>query len=171
MAQASKNRRRARLPEFLYVYQLGLRETALIAGSRSQGFHRSRRLRELSRCALLSGAYTSSSSAYHNIGWGTGGASKNVDVGRMAVTGKRADWGAFKTPSMRNVTRTSPYGHDGSATSLIEAVTVLGGGIDNPNLDQRMHGRALSCQEAVDLTAFLGSLLCEDRLTRPKRLP
>ncbi|GFE49814.1 hypothetical protein So717_15670 [Roseobacter cerasinus] len=40
------------------------------------------------------------------------------DLGRMRVTGREADAYAFRTPSMRNVTKTGPYGHTGSHADL-----------------------------------------------------
>lgn len=40
------------------------------------------------------------------------------DVGRMGVTGALADQYAFRTPSLRNVVHTGPYGHAGAYTSL-----------------------------------------------------
>ena len=43
------------------------------------------------------------------------------DVGRMRVTGDPADAYAFRTPSLRNVTATAPYGHSGAYATL-EAV-------------------------------------------------
>lgn len=43
------------------------------------------------------------------------------DTGRMRVTGDPADAYRFRTPSLRNVTRTAPYGHNGAYATL-EAV-------------------------------------------------
>ncbi len=40
------------------------------------------------------------------------------DVGRMRVTGQTSDAYAFRTPSLRNVTETGPYGHDGAYATL-----------------------------------------------------
>ncbi|MDD9715156.1 cytochrome c peroxidase [Dinoroseobacter sp. PD6] len=40
------------------------------------------------------------------------------DEGRMRVTGRAADAYAFRTPSLRNVTRTAPYGHAGAHRDL-----------------------------------------------------
>jgi len=40
------------------------------------------------------------------------------DEGRMRVTGDRADAHAFRTPSLRNVTLTAPYGHSGAYPTL-----------------------------------------------------
>ncbi|MCE8529642.1 cytochrome-c peroxidase [Ruegeria pomeroyi] len=42
----------------------------------------------------------------------------NRDIGRMRVTGDPADAYAFRTPSLRNVTATAPYGHSGAYASL-----------------------------------------------------
>ncbi len=40
------------------------------------------------------------------------------DTGRMRVTGRAEDAYAFRTPSLRNVTATAPYGHTGSHAQL-----------------------------------------------------
>ncbi|MGG7568125.1 cytochrome-c peroxidase [Rhodovulum sp. DZ06] len=40
------------------------------------------------------------------------------DTGRMRVTGRAGDAYAFRTPSLRNVTLTAPYGHDGAYATL-----------------------------------------------------
>ncbi len=40
------------------------------------------------------------------------------DTGRMRVTGRAADAYAFRTPSLRNVARTAPYGHAGAYATL-----------------------------------------------------
>ena len=40
------------------------------------------------------------------------------DTGRMRVTGDPADAYAFRTPSLRNVTLTAPYGHNGAFADL-----------------------------------------------------
>ena len=40
------------------------------------------------------------------------------DEGRMRVTGRAADAYAFRTPSLRNITETAPYGHAGAYADL-----------------------------------------------------
>jgi len=40
------------------------------------------------------------------------------DLGRMRVTGQASDAYAFRTPSLRNVTATAPYGHTGAYADL-----------------------------------------------------
>ncbi len=53
------------------------------------------------------------------------------DIGRMRVTGDPADAYAFRTPSLRNVTRTGPWGHAGAYSDLraflVHHVDPLGG--------------------------------------------
>lgn len=44
------------------------------------------------------------------------------DTGRMRVTGRASDAYRFRTPSLRNVTQTAPYGHAGAYASLEDAV-------------------------------------------------
>ena len=42
----------------------------------------------------------------------------NRDEGRIRVTGQSQDAFAFRTPSLRNVSLTAPYGHSGAFTTL-----------------------------------------------------
>jgi cytochrome c peroxidase len=73
---------------------------------------------------------------YHNIGIGMD--QPEPDPGRFKVTNKPEDTGAFKTPTLRDIARSAPYFHDGSAKTLEEAVDImLGGGKDNPHLDKK----------------------------------
>lgn len=48
-----------------------------------------------------------------------------MDVGVYAVTQNRADLYVFKTPSLRNITRTYPYFHDGSGWDLADATQIM----------------------------------------------
>ncbi|MFX9065570.1 hypothetical protein ABTN38_19325, partial [Acinetobacter baumannii] len=58
--------------------------------------------------------------SYHNLGIGTD--KPEPDAGRFAVTKNPKDWGAFKTPTLRDIDRTSPYMHDGRFKTLAEVV-------------------------------------------------
>jgi cytochrome c peroxidase len=95
---------------------------------------------------------------FHNTGvaWRDG---RFQDLGRSGITGNHADLGAFKTPTLREVARTSPYMHDGSLATL-EAVVMLysEGGRPNPHLDPLLRPLRLSVPERQDLVAFLESL-------------
>jgi cytochrome c peroxidase len=79
-------------------------------------------------------------SRFHNlgVGWrapvaGADPASGFADPGRAKVTGQARDIGAFKTPTLRDVSRRAPYMHDGSVATLREAIELYDrGGIANP---------------------------------------
>jgi cytochrome c peroxidase len=59
-----------------------------------------------------------------------------TDPGRFGVTNRPEDRGAFKTPTLREVARTSPYMHDGSLRTLEEVVNFYSdGGRGNPAQD------------------------------------
>jgi len=119
---------------------------------------------------LFSSAMGVPGGLYYNVGIGTAGkADDQVDVGRSKVSGQDADWAAFKVPSLRNVSKSAPYFHDGSVTTLGEAVEVMAtGGIDNKNKTALMADRGLSAAELSSLVAFLGALDCGGKLEQPE---
>jgi len=87
------------------------------------------------------------------------GAGVFADLGRAIVTGRNADRGQFKTPTLREVARTSPYMHDGSLASLDAVVNFYSdGGRRNPNLDPEIRPLRLIAAEKRALVAFLKSL-------------
>jgi cytochrome c peroxidase len=95
--------------------------------------------------------------AFHNLG--VDASKTNPDPGRYAVTGDAADWGRFRTPTLRNVALTAPYFHDGSAATLLDVVEFYDrGGGQNRNLDPAMQPLHLLPEEKKDLVAFLRSL-------------
>jgi len=118
-------------------------------------------------------AYLSAASAFFDIGIGTEGKDeKDVDVGRMSVTQKDSDWSAFKPPSLRNVSKSAPYFHDGSRATLEDAVHFMaGGGAKNKNLTPILADRKLTDDEVKSIVSFLGALDCNEKLTPPKKLP
>ena len=91
---------------------------------------------------------------YHNLGIGVD--ADEPDVGRYAVTGDDKDWGAFKTPTIRNVATSAPYMHDGSLKTLLEVVEHYDkGGVPNKNLSDKVKKLNLTAQEKLDLVAFM----------------
>ena len=75
------------------------------------------------------------------------------------VTEDPADVGAFKTPTLRDVSRHAPYMHDGSVADLRGAVLhYWRGGIPNPWLSERMRPVPLTAPDVAALVAFLGAL-------------
>jgi cytochrome c peroxidase len=97
---------------------------------------------------------------FHNLGIGANTDGTLTDPGRYAETGSEVDLGAFKTPSLRNVTLTAPYMHDGSMPRLKDVIDhYIGGGNSNPHLDKKIHVLDfLSGRERGDLLEFLESI-------------
>jgi cytochrome c peroxidase len=95
---------------------------------------------------------------FHNTGvaWRSG---ILTDEGRARVTKADVDRGAFKTPTLREVSRTAPYMHDGSLATLEAVIEYYNdGGVKNPGLDTRLRPLGLSEVDKRDLVAFLRSL-------------
>ena len=104
---------------------------------------------------------------YHNVGIGMD--QKEPDVGRFKVTNKPEDTGAFKTPTLRDVAKSAPYFHDGSAQTLEAAVDImLGGGKENEHLDKKnLQKHDLSPDMRESLLEFLKALSVDCKLTKP----
>lgn len=106
----------------------------------------------------LGGNFTDS--LFYNLGIGWDARKKTFnDVGRFAITKKRADRGAFKTPGLRDLGRRAPYMHDGSLATLREVVLHYNkGGNPNPYLTPKLRPLNLSEREMEALVVFLNSL-------------
>ena len=104
---------------------------------------------------------------YHNVGIGLTAAMP--DLGRFRVTQMPRDRGAFKTPTLLDISKSAPYFHDGSVATLEESVDLmLNGGIDNPDLDRtNLQAVSLTDQEKADLLAFLRALDVVYNVTQP----
>ena len=77
--------------------------------------------------------------------------------GRLMDEG--AGGGRFKTPGLREVSRSAPYMHDGSLATLQDVIDYYDrGGRANPDLDQEIRPLHLTAAEKRDLAAFLRSL-------------
>ena len=97
------------------------------------------------------------SNMYANLGIGIDKA--EPDLGRYEVTKDPADWGVFKTPTLREVEHTAPYMHNGSLKTLEEVVDYYDkGGTPNRNLDPHIKPRHLTGRQKADLVAFLKAL-------------
>ena len=104
---------------------------------------------------------------YHNIGIGMD--QKEPDLGRFKVTNRPEDTGAFKTPTLRDIAKSAPYFHDGSAKTLEEAVDImLAGGKPNEHLDKKnLEPHKLLPDQREALLDFLRSLSVDCTLTKP----
>src|SRR6266568_5780488 len=119
---------------------------------------------------------------FHNIGIGFD--KPMPDLGRGKILGDAAEKagkkdpeaetlkGAFKTPTLRNVTEHPPYFHDGRAQKLEDVVDLdLKGGIKNPNLDEKLKPRKIKPEERSQLLAFLKSLTPEQKPFEKPQVP
>lgn len=93
------------------------------------------------------------------------------DMGRMTITGNRADSLKFKVPSLRNAQFTFPYMHDGSLFSLYQVVDHYRKGIqkDQPNLDPILkNGISMTDRERDELVLFLYTLSDSSFIRNPE---
>ena len=98
---------------------------------------------------------------------------EDVRKGRARITERSEDLGRFKTPSLRNVTLSAPYGHDGRFPTLRAVLDSYRHGMQaTPNLDPvfRRHdgaiGLDLSDDEVEQLESFLATLTDPELTTR-----
>ncbi|MBO2010828.1 cytochrome-c peroxidase [Hymenobacter negativus] len=102
-------------------------------------------------------------------------ASFQADSGRAHITGRAADLGRFKVPSLRNIARTAPYMHDGRFATLPEVLAHYDHGVlASATLDPALRpaagplGIRLTTAEQADLIAFLHTLTDEEFLHDPR---
>jgi cytochrome c peroxidase len=82
----------------------------------------------------------------------TGQALTVADQGVFNVSHQEVDRHKFKVPTLRNIAQTAPYFHDGTVTTLADAVKKMA---------RFQAGQALTESEIQDLTAFLETLTGE----------
>lgn len=103
------------------------------------------------------------------------------NVGIFEFTKNPADVGKFKAPTLRNISVTAPYMHDGSIATLdgvldhyaaggrtVTSGSYAGVGHNNPNKDPLVGGFELSARDREDLIAFLQSLTDQAVLHDPR---
>ncbi|WP_437925543.1 cytochrome c peroxidase [Sorangium sp. So ce291] len=85
-----------------------------------------------------------------------------MDRGVFEITKKQADFMVFRVPTLRNVAATGPYFHDGSVSSLQEAVRLMG---------KHQLGKDLSHAQVEQIVVWLKSLtgeLPKEYITKPE---
>lgn len=96
-------------------------------------------------------------STFFNIGLEHG--KDKPDTGRYAVTKNEADRGAFKTATLRSAQLSGPYFHDGSASTLKQAVSYMAsGGKPDPHKSALLKPTGLSEAEIDKIVVFIHSL-------------
>ena len=120
-------------------------------------------------CSTCHSGDNFSDGGFHDVGLAhdaTGKLMEGADVGRGKPAANESENYKFRTPTLRNVTKTAPYFHDGREASLEAVVRYMGAGgnAKAPNLDENMRNRELTDEEVADLVAFLGALECTGTL-------
>jgi cytochrome c peroxidase len=96
---------------------------------------------------------------YTDESFRSNGLAVNDDVGRADVTGRDRDYKLFKVPSLRGLSLTAPYMHDGKKATLRDVVVAYNNGATAvPTRDTDILPLQLSAQEIRDLVAFLNAL-------------
>ena len=122
------------------------------------------------RCSWCHTGANLTDELYHNVGVGMDG--EYPDVGRYKLTKNDAEYGAFKTPTLRNVDNTPPYMHNGGFSTLRKVVDWFdSGGFFHKQLDPALKPLDMSLEEKRDLVAFLESLSGPLPPIERKRLP
>jgi cytochrome c peroxidase len=105
-------------------------------------------------CVLCHVGWRFTDDRFHDIGL------RSRDAGRGGVKGGTPGLRAFKTPGLRELTRTAPYMHDGSLATLGAVIRHYNGGfVARPSLATQLNrGLSLSGRERADLLAFLRAL-------------
>lgn len=81
------------------------------------------------------------------------------DQGRGKISGRIGEMGTFKTPSLRNITLTAPYMHDGRFATLEEVIDhYASGGKYSEHVHPNVRKLDLTEQDKADLIAFLQTL-------------
>ncbi|MFQ5561164.1 MAG: cytochrome-c peroxidase [Nitrospinota bacterium] len=109
-------------------------------------------------CNLCHNGPNFTDNKFHNIGVEPGGPLQK-DSGRFAVTKEVDDTGAFKTPTLRHITRTAPYMHNGTEKTLSDVVEFYNlGGKSKENLSPLIQPLSLTEKEKDELVEFLKAL-------------
>ncbi|MBC8287403.1 MAG: cytochrome-c peroxidase [Nitrospinae bacterium] len=110
------------------------------------------------KCVICHNGPVFTDSGFHNIGVKPAGPLK-VDLGRYNESKDDFDKGAFKTPGLRDITKSAPYMHNGSEATLQDVIEFYDrGGDTKGNLSPFITPLELSKQEKKDLLEFLKAL-------------
>jgi cytochrome c peroxidase len=110
------------------------------------------------KCAVCHSAPNFTDNGFHNLGLPSYGVPE-PDMGRYAQKPVKVMRGAFKTPTLRDVTTSAPYFHDGYAKTLAEVVEHYDkGGVIKTDLSPNMQALSLTSAEKTALVAFMQAL-------------
>ena len=127
------------------------------------------------KCKICHDGFNFTDGSFHNIGLNDGELTGS-ELGRYNVKARAGWYGVMKTPTLRDITKSGPYMHDGSVKTLEEATVLCasGGryenGVKNKSLD--MKDRGLNKTEVDQIVSFMKSLTGPDmKLKIPTKFP
>ena len=109
------------------------------------------------QCTRCHSGFNFADEEFHNLGidWDT----SRVDLGQYSVGKHPGTVGGFKTPTLREISRTAPYMHDGRFATLEEVIDFYDqGGVVNPHLLNLIIPLGLTAQEKKDLVEYMRAL-------------
>ena len=123
------------------------------------------------KCGICHNGPVFTDSGFHNIGVKPAGPLK-VDLGRYNESKDDFDKGAFKTPGLRDITKSPPYMHNGTEATLKDVIEFYDrGGDTKENVSPLITPLGLTSQEKKDLVEFLKALDGEPVLVTLPILP
>lgn len=117
------------------------------------------------KCSVCHDGFNFSDGSFHNIGLNDGELS-GKELGRYLVKRRAAWYGVMKTPTLRDVTKSFPYFHDGSVKTLEEATAICAKGgryehnVKNKSLS--MVDRNLTREDIANIVSFMQTLTGRD---------
>jgi len=125
-------------------------------------------------CTNCHDSFNFTDGSFHNIGLNNG-TLHGKELGRYLLKKRDAWYGVMKTPTLRDITKSAPYMHDGSVATLTEAIAICasGGRFKNAkNKSLSMIDRGLNKRELEQLLIFLKTLAGPDiKLDIPVNFP
>jgi len=117
------------------------------------------------KCTACHDGFNFTDGSFHNIGLNDGEL-QGKELGRYNVKARAAWYGVMKTPTLRDITKSAPYFHDGSVKTLEEATAICssGGRYENgvKNRSDAMKDRGLSKTELDKIVSFMKALTGPD---------
>lgn len=106
-------------------------------------------------CVACHSGWAFTDASFHDIGVERG---DDIGRGKQFPNSPKLRY-AFKTPTLRDAARRTPYMHDGSVATLEEVIDLYDrGGIDRPSRSELVFPLKLTKREKNDLIAFLRTL-------------
>lgn len=121
------------------------------------------------KCLNCHSGFNYTDGSFHNIGL------NSEDTGRFKLKERDSWFGAFKTPTLRDVAKTAPYFHNGSVKDLFTATDMCAQGGENHNVrnySTALHRLDVTKEEVEYLVEFMKALSSPDmKIDIPTKFP